>query len=83
MTTPQVIQWTHVNDRAPPMEEKIFALTSDGVAHCEKVYMQINFSGDPLFGEKLWRLWNSNLQITHWAIIAPPSTTTAAQTKEQ
>ena len=70
MTTPQVIHWTHVDDQAPPVLQRL-------CLHAPQRPLYFDVLFEPILDARMY------YSFTHWAIIAPPSTTTAAQTNEQ
>ena len=74
MTTPQVIQWTHVDDEAPPTNNfnvigKLENSKAMAIGLVKKDIDSLKW-GYPnkyrIFHSLVW------LPITHWAIIAPP-----------
>ena len=68
MTTPQTIVWTHVDDEAPCLDNKMLFCSKKRTLYFGQVYLQINMSN----GRLTYYLRELDILVTHWAIIAPP-----------
>ena len=69
MTTPQVIQWTHVDDQAPPFGVALLGFSK------RYGWLLLGWIDRDVFNDdQVYQIdcGDESDEITHWAIIAPP-----------